>query len=565
MAAQALQWGTPYELAASGTLGGLAHYYNEQAQALYVVGDVMATRLMRSPEGQYTTPDAQLPIPGGESPAGLRLDHPSMGILHGVWVEDGGLVYGMYVYAADIADIVERGEITEQVDNAIKGLQLSVKNARADLFAMDMSLFAPGAAITLNMAMGDSNPYPMGQYYLDAGPYDPLAQSLSYGGRSRIGRLLRDQTFDLCGSTSQAVFEGTPPDIVEAIILRYGDGELAEADLIIQPHEGEFTAAFSPSDGVLDGLEKWLASFQPPIADEHDTLEYNDTGAEVELAQTLLNNNMPPGQARLVVDGIFGPKTRAAVEDYQRRQGLSVTGDVDAPTWDALLGAENAAGAWELAELYDGRIVVGNAAFVSQYRPVGSYTFAIGQDVLTRQIERSADGAYSRVGVKYQDGGNDAYAYATVGTWPTWAVPAHRTYYADAKEGATQAEAQAQANALAVELQYVGIGEQLVGPIRPELLVGDIAQVDHGDDTATVTGLITEVRHTMGEAGFFTTFSSDSGGAIMQMPTPDNPDPEALTTITAKARKAVAGANRKRRMSDAVHDLATRTIKRYTK
>ena len=39
------------------------------------------------------------------------------------------------------------------------------------------------------------------------------------------------------------------------------------------------------------------------------------------------------------VDGIFGPRTRKAVEIFQKEHGLPVTGIVDKATWLALLGA----------------------------------------------------------------------------------------------------------------------------------------------------------------------------------------------------------------------------------
>jgi hypothetical protein len=42
------------------------------------------------------------------------------------------------------------------------------------------------------------------------------------------------------------------------------------------------------------------------------------------------------GAPDLVVDGIFGPKTRAAVLAFQRGAGIPATGEVDPPTWKVL-------------------------------------------------------------------------------------------------------------------------------------------------------------------------------------------------------------------------------------
>jgi peptidoglycan hydrolase-like protein with peptidoglycan-binding domain len=36
-------------------------------------------------------------------------------------------------------------------------------------------------------------------------------------------------------------------------------------------------------------------------------------------------------------DGDFGPKTQEIVKQFQKAKGIPVTGDVDQPTWAALL------------------------------------------------------------------------------------------------------------------------------------------------------------------------------------------------------------------------------------
>lgn len=554
MPAETLLWDTPVQLTESGGVGGLAHYFNETAQALYTEDTAMATRIMATPEGQYSAPGDPREIQEDMAISGLRLDHPAFGILFASWIEDGALVAAIYVYAADISDIIETMEIIEQVDNPIKGLSLVLKNARADLSEHDMSLIVPGAAIDPYLAMGDSLPLPLGRYYLDTGPYDPLSDTLGCSGRSRVGRLLRDTTFDLYDSDWQAIFSGTPAQIVRTIIERASDGELAGDDIIVQDNANSYVARFAPSDGVLGGLLAWLEAYRSPGGGSYPDLEQGDSGPDVEYAQILLNNNRAPGQALLVVDGIFGSKTRAAVQAFQRAKKLPVTGVINTATWAALLGAEAAAEAWGMTELYDGRIIVGDAAFVGQYRPVGRYTFTRNADVITRVINRSLAGAYSRVGVRYQmpvgDDEQDAYAFAVVGTWPAWAVPDHRTYYVNAPEGATAAQAQALADTYAIAMQYAGIGEDVMGPIRPELLVGDIAQISDGGDTATVTGVITEVRHTLGVGGAFTSFSSDSGGTVMEVG--DGEDVAIITT----ARGKPSGSNRRRRLSDSVRAVA---------
>lgn len=62
------------------------------------------------------------------------------------------------------------------------------------------------------------------------------------------------------------------------------------------------------------------------------TVQSGSRGAAVKSIQCILNKN----SANLVVDGIFGPKTKAAVLSFQRAHGLVVDGIVGPKTWAAL-------------------------------------------------------------------------------------------------------------------------------------------------------------------------------------------------------------------------------------
>lgn len=64
-------------------------------------------------------------------------------------------------------------------------------------------------------------------------------------------------------------------------------------------------------------------------------------GSDVTELQKLLNSN---GYA-LDVDGSFGPKTQAAVKDYQQKNGLKVDGIVGNNTWGSLTKANTPAAA----------------------------------------------------------------------------------------------------------------------------------------------------------------------------------------------------------------------------
>lgn len=66
-------------------------------------------------------------------------------------------------------------------------------------------------------------------------------------------------------------------------------------------------------------------------------LSNTHVGLEVAEAQCLLRRaGTTPGE----IDGVFGPKTRRAVEHMQKQNGLVVNGVIDPPTWQALREAD---------------------------------------------------------------------------------------------------------------------------------------------------------------------------------------------------------------------------------
>lgn len=67
-------------------------------------------------------------------------------------------------------------------------------------------------------------------------------------------------------------------------------------------------------------------------------LEYGSKGDDVKNLQSTLNTK---GYS-LDVDGSYGPKTQAAVKDYQSKNNLAVDGVVGNQTWTSLLGSNNA-------------------------------------------------------------------------------------------------------------------------------------------------------------------------------------------------------------------------------
>jgi murein DD-endopeptidase MepM/ murein hydrolase activator NlpD len=103
--------------------------------------------------------------------------------------------------------------------------------------------------------------------------------------------------------------------------------------------------------GAIDGHDALLRAAAGRIV-----LREGTQGGLVAAAQRRLNDVLP--LTHLAVDGIFGPVTRGAVLDFQRREGLLTTGMIDARTWAVLfkapvlvMGAGNASGVWNASNV----------------------------------------------------------------------------------------------------------------------------------------------------------------------------------------------------------------------
>jgi peptidoglycan hydrolase-like protein with peptidoglycan-binding domain len=88
--------------------------------------------------------------------------------------------------------------------------------------------------------------------------------------------------------------------------------------------------------GTIFGLSTgpfWVQIKAVTANAEWPTYKQGDSGPEVYAIQFLLNAH----GANLNPDGIFGPLTQAAVEDFQTDEGLSEDIVVGPETWDALI------------------------------------------------------------------------------------------------------------------------------------------------------------------------------------------------------------------------------------
>lgn len=223
------------------------------------------------------------------------------------------------------------------------------------------------------------------------------------------------------------------------------------------------------------------------------------------------------------------------------KTGLDILNDLA-----AMLSNSAAEGyVWKTEELNDGTIIIGYDAFRAQYLPKGTYQFNGMNDVFAKSVQRCVDGAYTKVRCTgtTPDGKEIEYV-KDVANFKFWNPGNHKTYHAEKIEGITITELKKYAAALAKQLKYVGRVITYETYLRPQLLIGDIAEIMGDDGEYERIGTITEIMHHFGVSGYTTDFVISSGGIMV-----DAGSAEAYTSATN-----MDGANRQRRLTDYMID-----------
>lgn len=455
-----LVWDFYRENGAATVVGGVAHYYNEEAQSFWNTSKGLVTNQYLVDDGRwaYSDPGESVVVVDNLISKDFDLDHPYNGTLFGVSsTSEGHLYFLRYAYSMDCSSLISSGTLDYSNSNSVAQLKVNVMNIDEAIFQNEATLFQPGSKIEFKMIVGDEEPYPMCIVFLDSADYSIDSQNVPLSGRNSVGFKLMESTFDDVSFISGTAHEVAVQILEMAGITKY----------VVGPSTHNWTHYFKANQTLMSGLEQ-LFEF------------YNG---------------------------------------------------------------------WKLVELPDGTIVIGYPDFIKSYMPNGYYSFDAGE-VFKRKTKRSSDATYCQVratgkGPEDDKGNAPELTPVTVpvNNYSQWSLPARKTHHVQAPDGFTQSELQAYAEKVAESLQYVGVGEDFTGSMRPQLIIGDIAAVDNGDGTMTTLGIVTSVKHKFGKSGYFTDFSTDSGGIKMET-TRDS----FITTVT----RPLGGYTRKQTIKDLI-------------
>lgn len=567
---QPLVWDFYREVSSAGNTGSVIHYYDEEYQSLYLHSG-LASKVSKAELGHWEqSTQGSEDILQTYSYNVSAFDHPANGTVYGTAIDpsDNTLYFLMYEYYKEISNFVSDGSWTMQVDNAINQLDLSVINADADWFTKNTTLFQPGGRIELGFSFGDSASYPIGIAWIDDVEYDILSDTVSVSGRNSIGFFLNDQTFD-----DRTEFSGSVSSVVEEVLKFFGleSYEIQTTGIggtytvqagdtlssIAEAHETTVDAIVSANNLTESGTTTYVVK-------SGDTLGSIATRFSTTIAALVQRNNITNPDLILVGQVINIDGSAAIIETGQVLLIPNTNLELE-PSDTGMDGIEKLAEQlsddlsedkhWAIEETPDGTIVAGYEAFRADYLPKGNYIFDGDHEVFKRSTTKCVDGAYTHVyvtGTSPQTENDERTdeerklnpIYLEVPTWSYWKLGNKRTYH-DNLDNTTQETLQSYAQDLVKKLQYVGYSESFTGPIRPHLLVGDIASVQYsGESQATSLGIITEVTHHFGKKGFSTDFTLDSGG-----------DSNSSGSYIYTNSKNIYGNTRKKRVTDFIRQL----------
>lgn len=165
----------------------------------------------------------------------------------------------IYEFAFEMDKYLESGSITHSMDTPIATFTLHLenplnKNPEYDgnaAIAEDSSFVSPGSRIVFEFAMGDSEPYPMGVFYVDRSHFSLLNETITADGRNVIGKALHDQTFDEENSYSiQPLFV-----ILQDILYR---SNISSDEMLVENTAVQAGYVFDSNMNCLEGIMEIL-------------------------------------------------------------------------------------------------------------------------------------------------------------------------------------------------------------------------------------------------------------------------------------------------------------------
>lgn len=233
-----------------------------EGQLFYLTGEELYGKPSEKLNGEYSSPTWLSPIKISPDATIKQLELQILqgfGVVGSYRTSDTHKLL-IYEFAFEMERYLNSGSIKHSMDTPIASFTLSLDNPLNEnpeyegnvAISEESSLLSPGSKVEFELVMGDSEPFPMGVFYVDRSNFSLLSEAVSVDGRNIIGKALGDQSFDEENSYPYMVLH----EILKDIIFR---ANISSDEMLVEntsTYSGyQFDANMSCLEGIMEILK----------------------------------------------------------------------------------------------------------------------------------------------------------------------------------------------------------------------------------------------------------------------------------------------------------------------
>ena len=233
-----------------------------EGQLFYLTGEELYGKPSEKLNGEYSSPTWLSPI---KISPDVTIKQLELQILQGFGVVGSYRTSDtqkllIYEFAFEMERYLNNGSIKHSMDTPIASFTLGLDNPMNEnpeyegnvAISEESSLLSPGSKVEFELVLGDSEPYPMGVFYVDRSNFSLLSEAVSVDGRNIIGKALGDQSFDEKNSYTYMVLH----EILKDILFR---ANISSDEMLVEntsTYAGyQFDANMSCLEGIMEILK----------------------------------------------------------------------------------------------------------------------------------------------------------------------------------------------------------------------------------------------------------------------------------------------------------------------
>lgn len=159
---------------------------------------------------------------------------------------------------------------------------------------------------------------------------------------------------------------------------------------------------------------------------------------------------------------------------------------------------------WQIAENADGVVGISRSND-ARFDLASTYEFERDKTCFEYSTEYSDENTYSKICVSCKEPQNSIVV--DLPPHKLWVTPSHKTLYVNVPDGTSLSELTEYANNLAISISNSGRIETFASKFTPQMVIGDEVRME-----GEILGTVTNVKHNIGNKGFYTEFTVDSSG-----------------------------------------------------